>query len=156
MWGFPIFLAAAAFGLDFFVETDQEKICKVIYTAAKAVEEENPAAIEAVIANSYSDSYHKTKKHLLYHCNARLSEPIVEKNIARIVSIEQVNPKAAVIFTVRILFDKRSYVRQLYKQEIFVKAKADVAKQQDGGWLIDRAEILELDRVAATWGDIEQ
>ena len=108
----PPLLALAAFGLDSLVQTDLEKINAVINTAVKAVEEENPGAIEAIISGNYHDSYHNTKGDLMYHCAARLSEPLVEKNITRIMSVDISPPNATAVFTVRIVFDKRSSVYQ--------------------------------------------
>ena len=49
-WLIPVFIAIAAFGLEHFVETDLEKIKSVIKTGIKAVEEENPCVIEALIS----------------------------------------------------------------------------------------------------------
>ena len=80
-WLLPTLLAIAAFGFDFLVETDLEKINVVISAVVKAVEEENPDAIEPIISDNYRDSYHKTKKDLMYFCRWRLSEPLIEKNI---------------------------------------------------------------------------
>ena len=87
-WLLPAVLAVAAFGLDFLVKTDLEKINAVIKTGTKAVEEENPDAIEAIIADNYRDSYHKTKDELMRHCRIVLEEPLVEKSIKRIQSIK--------------------------------------------------------------------
>ena len=153
-WLLPVFLAAAAFGLDFLVQTDLEKINAVINTAVKAVEEENCDAIEAIISDNYRDSYHKTKRDLMYHCRLRLSKPLVERNIARIVAIEISSPKATAVFTVRIIFDERSYVYQEYKREMFTKIKLDLQKEQNNRWLISRAEILAIDRLPAKWQHI--
>jgi hypothetical protein len=166
-WLIPALLAAAAFGLDFLVETDLEKINAVIDIGVKAVEEENPDAIEAIIADNYSDSYHKTKDDLMYHCRTRLAEPLVEKNIKRIQAIEisprsgealrgDESPTATAVFTVRMLFDKRSSVYQSFKQQMHVKAELDLQKQPDGTWLITRAEILELDLRPVNWKDVTQ
>ncbi len=151
----PVAIAAAAIGLDRLVETDTEKIQKVIYTATKAVEEENITAIDKLIAENYNDSYHKTKKQLMSHCKDKLAEPFAEKNIARIVSIEKSSPKATVLFTVRVIFDKRSYLSQMYKQEIFTKVKAELEKKPDSQWLISSIEILELDRLPTSWQGIQ-
>jgi len=153
-WLLPLFLAVAAFGLDALVQTDLEKINAVISTAVKAVEEENPDAIEPIISNNYHDSFHPTKEALISHCSARLSEPLVEKNIKRIVSIEILPPQATAVFTVRIVFDKRSYVYRDFKQLILAKVKLYLQKERDKSWLINRAEILEIDRQPVKWKDI--
>lgn len=156
MWLAPVLIAGAAFGLDRLVETDMEKIRTVIFTAAKAVEEEKCEAIEGLISENYSDSFHKTRKQLMRHCKGVLSGPFVEKNVARIASIEESSPKATVIFTVRVIFDKQSYLYQMYKQEIFAKLEADLEKQADGRWLMCRVEILEIDRMPAQWNAVMQ
>ena len=153
-WLVPLLIAAAAFGLDFLVRTDIEKIKEAIKTATKAVEEENPAAIEPIISTNYRDSYHITKTRLISHCRARLAEPLIEKNITRISEIDIQDTKATVVFTVRIVFDKQSYVYQSFKQLMLIKMNSELQKQADGGWLISRAEILTIDRQPAKWRHI--
>jgi hypothetical protein len=155
LWLLPILIAAAAFALDYFIKTDLEKINEVIDTAINAVQDENPQAIEPLIAENYSDSYHSSKKELIYYCKRKLSEPIVEKNIKRIVSIDVSDSRATVTFTVRIIFDQQSYIYQSYTRLLLTKAKIDLEKQQDR-WLITRAELLEVDMQPFTWQDIKQ
>ena len=155
-WLLLALLAVAAFGFDFLVETDLEKINAVISTAVKAVEEENPDAIEPIISANYGDSYHDTKASLMYYCRTRLSEPLIEKNIKRITSIDISPPKATAIFTMRIVFDKRSSVYQSFKQIMLTKLKLDLQKEPDNRWLISRAELLEIDMQPVSWQDIKQ
>ena len=145
----PLLLAGTAFGLDFLVQTDTEKIKTVINTIANALEEENADVIEPLITDNYRDPRHRTKQRLMRHCRNRFSKPVIEKNVARIVSTEFEDPKTAatVILTMRIVFSKQSYVYQTYKREIFVKLKFDLQKQPGNQWLIRRIEILELDRM---------
>lgn len=150
----PPFLALAAFGLDSLVQTDLEKINAVINTAVKAVEEENPDAIEAIISGNYGDSYHNTKEDLMYYCRSLLSEPLVDKSIKRIVSIDISPPEATAVFTVRIVFDKRSYVYRDFKRLMLAKIELDLQKELDKSWLINRTEILEIDRQPAKWKDV--
>jgi len=153
-WFLPAFFTVAAFGLDLLVQTDLERINAVINTGVKAVEEENPDAIEAIISDNYSDSYHRTKRSLTRHCRVRFSQPLVEKNIKRIMAIEISGPRATAIFTVRIVFDKRSYVYQSFKRIMLTKWKLDLLKEQNKGWLISRAELLEIDGQPAKWQNI--
>ncbi len=152
----PIAIGGAAFAIDFLVETDTEKIEKTIYSLTKAVEQENCDAIAALISEDYKDSFHKTKRQLISHCKVRLEKPIVERVVPRIVSIEQASPDAVGIFTVRVLFDKESEISQLYKPDVFFKVQTDLEKQSDRRWLINRIEILEIDRFPAGWHGIQQ
>ncbi len=154
----PAFLIAAAFGLDFLVQTDLEKINTVINTMVEAVEEEDPDAIETIISDNYRDSYHNSKEILMYYCRVKLSEPLVEKNIKRVLAIEISPPKTAAtaIFTVRTVFDKQSYVYQNFKRIMLTKIKLDLRKGPGNNWLVSRAEILEIGGQAAKWRDIKQ
>jgi hypothetical protein len=151
LWLVPVFIALAGFGLDHLVETDLEKIKAVISRAVKAAEKEAPDTIERLIAEDYSDSYHSTKDALMGHCRSIMSEPIFGKNIARIVSVEINPPNATVTFTVRVLFDPKSYVYQAYKQQLLAEIQADLRKKSNNRWLISRMELLKIDFRPANW-----
>jgi len=153
-WLIPAFLAVAAFGLDFFVKTDLEKIRAVIKTGIKAVEQEDCDAIEAIIADDYSDSYHNTKADLMAHCRSELSRSAVEKNKKANLIIEMSPPQATAVLTVWTRFDKDSYIAANYKQIFLIKMNLYMQKQRNKRWLIHRAELLELDRQPVNWRQI--
>jgi len=150
----PVAIAAGSFGLDFFVQTDLEKINAIIDAGIKAVEEENCNAIGAIIADNYQDSYHKTKKDLMAHCRMELSAPVVEKNKKSACLVELSPPEAKATLFVLITFDKNSHVSQEYKSFILVKVKLYLQKQRDKSWLITRVEVLEIDRQRVAWQDV--
>ncbi|MCK4913712.1 MAG: hypothetical protein KAS69_03835 [Planctomycetes bacterium] len=150
----PVFLIAAAFGFDWLIQTDLEKINSVIAAGIKAVEEENPKAIQTIISENYSDSYHNTKDDFIYYCDMLLAEPLVEKNRKINLVIEKSGFQATAVFTVLVAFDKQSYVYKEFKQFLLVKAKLDLRKQSDKSWLIKRTELLELDRQSVSWKNI--
>jgi hypothetical protein len=156
LWLLPLAIGCAAFAIDYFVETDPEKIEKTIYALTTAAEQENCDAIAPLIAENYSDSYHRTRRFFINDCKVRLEKPVIEKAIPRIVAIEQTSPEALAIFTVRVLFDKDSDISQLYKQDVFFKIEAHLEKQPDNRWLISRIEMLEIDRFPASWQGIRQ
>jgi hypothetical protein len=149
----PALLTIAAFGLDRLIQTDLEKINAVIDIAVKAAEQENPDAIEPIISEDYSDLHHETKKALILDFGRTFSEPLIEKNIKRILQIKMSPSKttAEATFTVRIVFDKRSYVYQSsYKRIMLAKVRVCLRKEQDK-WLINQADLLELDRQPFDW-----
>ncbi len=163
----PALLILAAFGLDYLIETDAEKIDAAITAAVKAAENEDPDSIEMLIADNYRDSYHRSKNAFMSHCRRTLSEPLIEKNIMRIVSMdiqpaqgrglaESGPPQADVIFTVRVLFDKQSRPYQGFKQQMLTELQANLQKQPDGRWLISRAELLKIDLHPASWQDVRE
>lgn len=153
-WLLPLLLVLAAFGTDALVQTDKEKITALIGTAVKAVEQEKPDVLDTIISSNYSDSYHIKKNRLMGRFKAWLSEPLVEKNVKRILDMQITPPTATVTFTVRTIFEKHSIIYEAYKREIYTKLKANLQKQPDQSWLINRTEILEIDRFPTSWKDI--
>jgi len=153
-WLLPTFLAVAAFGLDFFVKTDLEKVKAVIKTGIRAVEQENCDAIEAIIAEGYHDSYHDTKASLVAHCRRELSRSAVEKNKKASLQIEMSPPQVTALLTVWTRFDKDSHVAQTYKQLFLIEVRLYLQKQHDKRWLISRVELLELDKQPVSWRQI--
>jgi len=150
----PALVAAAAFGLDFAVRTNLEKINAVINTCIKAVQEENCDAIEANIAENYHDSYHNSKKDLMHHCRSQLSQPLVEKIKKRgcLVQLSPRDAQAALFAT--IIFKKDSYVSVNYKAWLMVEVQLNFREQGDKTWLINRAEVIEIDKQPTNWSQI--
>ena len=151
----PVLLAGAAFGVDLLVQTDLEKINAVINTCIKAIERESYSEIESIIADNYSDSYHNTKESLMIHCRQRLTPNLVEKHKKRALLIELSTPNATATLFTQMTFDKNSYVYQNYKSFFLTKVELHLQKQPDGTWLINRAEVLELDRQPVNWSHIK-
>jgi len=154
LWLFPPCLAVAAFALDGFVKTDLEKINDLIRTGIKAVEDEKPDTIDTIVAPNYSDSYHNTKERLMHYCRRMLSEPLVEKNKKLALETEISPPEAIATLTVITKFDKRSFVYD-YKPRMLIKTELTLQKQSDKIWLINRAELLEIDRQPVNWRQIK-
>jgi len=141
LWLFPVIIAAAAFAIDYFVRTDAEQIKEVIYKAVKAAEKETPEAIEPLISEDYQDSLGTSKQGFLRRCRAWFEEPIIEKIVCRIVSLDVNTPQASAVFTVRVVFDPRGPVYE-YTKRMFFKIRADFHKQGDI-WQFTRIEFLE-------------
>jgi hypothetical protein len=150
----PVFLTVFAFGLDFFVKTDLEKIRAVVQTGIKAVEQENCDAIERIIADNYSDSYHDTKANLMAHCRTELARSPVEKNKKAGLLIEIKPPQATADLTAWIKFDTASYIAQTYKQLFLIEVKLYFQKQPDKSWLINRVELIEVDKQPMSWRQV--
>ena len=150
----PAFLAVSAFGLDLLVQTDLEKIHAVINAAMRAVEHEDCNALETVIAEDYRDSYHDTKAHLIIHCRRQLSQTLIEKGRKTGLLIDVSEQNATATLFALVTFDKDSSISQNYKSFLLIKAEIRFQKQRDRRWLINRVEMLELDRQPVNWRHI--
>lgn len=154
LFAVPLLVAITGFGLDFFIKTDTEKIRSLITKTVNAVEAENADVIEPLIASDYSDSFHRTKAQLIFYAGVVLSKPLVEKIVKQILSLEISGAEATVVFTSRVVFDKRSEVRDFSKIMLF-KVRCTLRKAIDNNWLISRGEILAVNNHPATWKDIK-
>ena len=149
----PILICALAFGMDYFVQTDHEKIVAVISKGVKAVEQEDINTINKIIAPIYRDSFHTDKASLMSHCQIVLSEPLIKKNYKTILSIEISPPNASVDLTLRTVFDEKSMIGQNLKL-LFTRATVELRKSNQD-WLINKVEVLEINRHPAGWKDIQ-
>jgi hypothetical protein len=152
-WLLPVVIAIAAFAIDFFVVTDKEKIEDALAAACKAVENEDIKSLEPLIWKNYSDTFHPTKQVLLNHFQSRLDEPVIEKIVPAIVSLDIKPPQATVVFTARVMFDPQGPVYQYRKMMLF-KLQADLTKEGDE-WFFSKAEILTIDLQTAGWKYME-
>jgi len=150
----PAAIALCALGLDFFVQTDLEAVNAVIDKAMEAVEQENQGAIAQVLSDSYSDSYHDTKQSMLTHFRSELGRSSVDRNTETGLMINLSAPTATAVLFATLVFDKESFIARNYKSFLFVKAKLNLKKYPDKKWLIERIEVLELDRQPVSWSNI--
>lgn len=150
----PVLIAAAGICLDVFVKTDLEKVRSVLNTGIEAVEQEDCAAIEQIIAEDYSDSYHNSKAALMQHCRQLFSEPLIAKNKKRPPFIELSGSTARIVVVVVAHFDKRSRYAGLGKPFVMVKTELRLRKGGGDKWRIHRAEVLEIDKQPMNWSAV--
>jgi len=153
-WLIPLSVVALAFALDYSVKTDNEKVNALINAFMKAVQNEDPAAIEPLIAHDYQDSYHRTKPDLIARCRRTLADIHIRKNRIRSRLLEISPPTAKATIFATITFDQKSWVAQSYKPFLFFKGEVFFAKQPDSSWQITRINPLEVDKYPITWSQI--
>lgn len=153
-WLIPVFIAVSAFGLDWLVQTDFEKISALVNTGIKGVEEEDAGAIEAIVSADYKDSFHYSREQLRAHCERELSKSLVEQSNKLSMQLEISPPTAIADLTVVMKFEKDSYVAQNYKQSLIVRVKLYLQKEQNKKWLINRIEMLAIDNQPVNWQQI--
>jgi hypothetical protein len=153
LWLVPILIAISAFAIDYFVKTDAEKVKAVLIASSEAVEKENIEALKPLLSDDYRDSYHPSKDAILNNCRYWLMQPIIEKNVLRVVSLKVEPPNAEAVFTVRVVFDPKGPVFQ-YRKLMLFKLRGQLRKQGND-WFITRLEVLEIDLHPAGWQQIQ-
>ncbi len=152
-WLIPVSILGLAFLLDRAVETDPEKVDRLIKTAMLAAEEEDCDRIEALIDEQYQDSFHAGKAELMRHCREVLSGPVIRKNILRNYTPPRISGAEAVttIFTTTH-FEQNSYVTDIYQQSLAMfKVELRLRKQPDGSWRIGQIRPLEANKQRIYW-----
>jgi hypothetical protein len=151
-WGFFVIVAAAAFGIDFFVQTDTEKVKGVIVKAVKAAQDEDVEAAGRLLAEDYHDSFNGSKQALMDRLRSYLPQPVIEKNVLRFILLDVNPPNATAVFTVRVVFDPKGPVYQ-YRQQMVFKFDAKLIKRGQE-WFFRDVELVEMDLQPVDWKSI--
>ena len=152
-WLPTIIIILAAFGLDFFIKSDFEKIKMVISAAAKAVEKENCNSLEKTLSENYADSHHRAKSSVIQKCKTILRPPLVSKVYSSFLQKNVQSDKATILLLSRVVFDEKSEVYSFSKIMLF-KTQIRLQKGLDKNWLINSIEILEINKQPAKWSDV--
>ena len=153
-WLLPLVLVGAAFGLDYLVTTDLEQVRATIKSLLQAVENEDCAAISAVIAPDYSDIRHSSKAALMTRCRQELNGPTIEQLKKLDDLVELSSREAKVTLSLFVRFTKGSRIANQYKEVFLAKVRLHLKKQSNGKWLIDRNDMLEVDKIPVTWNSV--
>ncbi|MHC5061178.1 MAG: hypothetical protein ACYTFK_08855 [Planctomycetota bacterium] len=149
----PLVIGAAAFGLDYFYETDYEKIESVLNSGMQAVIDRDPTVFDKIISEDYRDPHHRSKEAFVRFCRNLLNQPLIErkKELQKQVTISA--PTAQVGLSIRLhLSSQNTYAAG--GTLVFVKLKFNLAKTANGNWLISRAELVEVNNLPMNWGGV--
>jgi hypothetical protein len=151
----PVIIAVSAFAIDIFVVTDREKINSVIKSCIKASKNRDVDVINTFIALDYNDSFHQSKEEIMVYCRAILSEPAVKRFVTLDQTIELSSSNATVLLKGFLFFDEKSRFYKELKPAMAVKFKLGLNKYSNKKWLINCAELLEIDNQPVKWDAIE-
>jgi hypothetical protein len=153
-WLLPISCAVLAFGLDYLVKTDYEKIRSVLDTGLRAVVARDVDTIGKLIAEDYSDSYHRNKADFLSHARNQLS-PAVIQSARKTASLIQISGnKAKVTLFILLILDKNSSYAQ-FLPIVKVKVIINLQKQPDSNWLVNQIEVSEVNNQPVSWSQAQ-
>jgi len=155
-WQFviPILVALAGFSLDYFVQTNQEKIASAITAAVSAIEDESPGRLAVTLSNEYKDSFHRNKQAILKNFESKLESKLFKKINMRILSLEisDNSQDATARVSARAIFDEGSFVAQTYKAVFDTMVEIKLSKNNDQ-WLITKVDLQTVDRQSMKWKD---
>jgi len=149
----PLALGIGAFGLDYFFDTDYEKIESVINSGIHAVIDQDLNRIDRIISPDYSDSRHRSKAALMSYCRDLLAQPFVNriKKQQELVTISA--PTAVAELSVRLHLNQQN-VYTATANIMYVKLKFDLTKTLSGNWFISRTELIAVNYQPMGWQDV--
>ncbi len=143
-------LIGLAFGLDYLVTTDTEKIEAIIATVVQAAQEEQAEDIISFIAPDYADSFHHSRESFAAFCRQIFSQPQIEKNWLTNKEFKLRKTEATVWITAVTRLDERnqwtaglSVIKTTWRLEF--------SRQPDKSWLITTIELIGLGDKLVDW-----
>jgi hypothetical protein len=150
----PIAIIAAGITVERLVKTDFEKVNILLDTCTKAVARQDISAIESLLAPNYSDSCLTSKKAAMEYARRWLGRPLIKSLKLHSAQIEINRPTAEINFIVILHLDPKSDFAEMAQFPLLIKAKLYLGRNPDGIWLIDRAELLEINNQPFKWSQI--
>ena len=149
----PVIITGAGLGLEYFIETDFEKIASVIEAGRRAVISRDVDRLASIVSPDYSDSAHYSKDALLLFCRDLLSQPFVERIKKQQEQITVSGQKAQAELSVRLhLHSQNPYA--LGGTLMYVKIKLYLTKTAYGNWLISSSEIISINNQPFGWDSV--
>ena len=150
----PLVMAILAFGLDYFIKTDFEKVKHTIKCARNAIVAEDADALAMTLSPKYSNRSHKSGKQLVNFMRSFFTTTQINKAPQRGGKIVIDNATTATAEnTYRVHVEPNSAYTQA-ATIYFVKVKLHLTKNADAQWLITGCELMELNSQPFHWGDL--
>lgn len=149
----PLVLAIIALGLDYFIETDYEKVKQVIKHARDAVVAEDADALARTLSPGYSDISHNSGDKLVRFMRSFFTTTQIDKAPQRGGQIDINAPTATAENLYRVHVEPNSAYTQA-ATIYFVKVRMRLRKNADAQWLIAGFELVELNFQPFRWRDL--
>jgi hypothetical protein len=149
----PLAIIVIGIGVERLVVTDSEKINILLDKCLKATASEDLATIDSVLAPDYSDSCHNSKEVAMEYCKRWFDRPLIAANKVYSADITINRPTAEINLVVVTHIDPKSEYYDSVRV-LLVKANLYLRKYEDGRWLVQRAELVEINNQRVKWSEI--
>ena len=146
----PVFAVILAFGLDYLVKTDHEKVKGVLEDIITATMNKDVDAIDELIAEDYHDRHHPTKQSIMNTCKF-----VVARHNIKSITMAQRNiiidgPEANVELSVILRMDT-SKTAMPTPELNSAKLKLTITKKTDQSWVIQSTQLVEVNKNPVNW-----
>lgn len=144
----PLFIVALAFGIDYLVKSDIEKVNDLVGAIRKAVIKGDAGAVKKKMTPDYFDGYHHNRDRAIRHLDYLFSfAPIQAAKILE-KEVEIDDRFASVKIKIFLIFDESA---PLGAASVVFSAELE---KQNKNWLIATSEIHELNKQQIKWADL--
>jgi hypothetical protein len=148
----PLTITVLAVALAWLIETDKEKIEKVVSVATQAVKEQRSADLGLLISPDYSDPVHRTREDFTHACRLWLGRVKLDNAAVTDLVLEIQNGKATALIEGVLRFGKKPGADDyLSGMAIPGKVRVTFEKTAGGKWLMRSTELLEIMNQPASW-----
>jgi hypothetical protein len=88
------------------------------------------------------------------YCRLWFARPLIAKNNTQFVQIEIHRPAAEINLAAIVHLDPKSEFAEMIKFPLLVKVRLYLKRNDNGKWLINRAELLEINNNPVKWNRI--
>ncbi|MCF7956630.1 MAG: hypothetical protein K9M75_12575 [Phycisphaerae bacterium] len=146
----PVLVIILAFGLDYLVKTDKEKIKDVLDSVITATMEKDVDAIGVLIAEDYSDRHLPTKAAIMVTCKFMVNAHNFKSITMTYHNIVVEGQKANAEIIVR-LRSNPSNTSMPTPEFSYARLKLIFKKKPDETWLINSTELVEINKNPVNW-----
>lgn len=145
----PLLIVGLAFGIDYVVKSDTERINSLISTVRKAIIQEDADTVEENMKADYSDAYHRSRDVAISHLHSLFQLAPIKS--AKIMQKEmEINGRSAILKIKAFLYFEPDAPLSIAT----IVFSLDLEKNADKDWLIAGSEFLELNNHPVGWDDL--
>ena len=149
----PLAGVLVAFGVDYFIKTDYEKIDSLVTILTDSAVEGDLSQLETIISADYSDAKNKSKRHLLAFCTPIYGRGQIQKINRKYFDINVTRPKAKCDLDMVVILDpESSYAMAGYI--VSLETRLHLSRSDDGMWQIVSSEILKANNYDVSWKSV--
>lgn len=146
----PVFTIILAFGLDYLVKTDHEKVKTVLEDIVTATMNRDLNTIDKLMAEDYSDRYHPTKQSIMGICKIVVKLHNIKSMTITSHDIAVEGQKANAEMLVRLRMDASSTAIPAPEWN-YAKVKLILNKKSDQSWQIKSTQLVEVNKNPVSW-----
>ena len=146
----PLLLGMIAFGVDYFVKTDHEKIDSLVTILTESAVDGNLSQLEMIVSENYSDAKNKSKRHLLAFCKPIYGRGQIQKINRKYFDINVTRPKAKCDLDMVVILDPESSYA-MAGNIVAIETRLHLSRSDDGMWQIVSSEILKANNYDVSW-----